>query len=203
MRINSQAVALSAVLLGIPAVGVAQTAPQHEWSHGTTINGFAGVASDPSKNGAVLGGAVGWELTPLFALEGTGAWFDRGGSVDAFAGALKALVTLAPGHRAMPFLQAGIGLYRASFERFDGPMPEFYRRRLPAGMSHGQIEAFTDPTFVFGGGANVFLTKHVALRPDVEVMRVMRGGHHYTLTSVAVHLGYHFEDHPVTPARRK
>ena len=135
MRINSQAVALSAILLGIPAVAVAQTAPQHEWSHGTTINGFAGVASDPSRNGAVLGGAVRWELTPLFALEGTGAWFDRGDSVDAFAGALKALVTLVPGHRAMPFLQAGIGLYRASFERADGPMPEFYRRRLPAGMS--------------------------------------------------------------------
>ena len=204
MRINTQAVVLSAVMCGLAAAAAAQPAPQqHEWSHGTTINGFAGVAADPSRNGAVLGGAVGWELIPRLAIEGTGAWFDRGASVDAFAGALKAQFTLVPAHRAMPFLQAGIGLYRASFDRNVSPMPDFYRRRLSDTMpSHGSATVFTDPTLVFGGGANVFLTRHIAIRPDVEAMRVMRGGHHYTMTSVAVHLAYHFEDHPVTPARR-
>ena len=58
---------------------------------------------------------------------------------------------------------------------------------------------FTDPSFILGGGVNLFVTRHVALRPDVEAKLVRRNSQNYVVTAVSVHLAYHFEDHPMTP----
>lgn len=82
-------------------------------------------------------------------------------------------------------------------------MPEFYSRRV-SGTDPGLTapKTLTDPAFLFGGGVNFQLSRHLALRPDVEVMMVFDDSHNYWVTGVAVHFAYHFEDHPVTPFRR-
>jgi hypothetical protein len=55
---------------------------------------------------------------------------------------------------------------------------------------------------VIGGGATFALTRHVALRPGVEAAIVVRDRSSNVLTTVALQAVYHFESHPVTPARR-
>lgn len=190
----------------------AQPAAQaNEWEHGTTLTGFAGVAVDSLRSGPMLGGAVGWEITPRVAIEGSGLWVEHGPGTDAFAGSLSVHATLFGPHKAMPFLQAGVGLYRASFEYMQDTMPRFYRDRIGLDYpAHGMgldiptpaaTRTFTDPSVAFGGGVNVFVSRTVAIRPDVETMVVMRDSRTHVVTAVRIHIVYHFEDHPVTAAR--
>lgn len=78
--------------------------------------------------------------------------------------------------------------------------PEFYRRRLPAA---GQAETFDDFAMAVAAGTDVFLTRHFALRPEVSVV-VVRGPSDSRVVPVyGVNLSYHFEEHVVTPARRR
>jgi hypothetical protein len=171
----------------------------HVWSRGTSISGFAGAAADGSQRGPAFGGSVGWELTPRFALEGSGEWAEFGGGSRAFAGAFQARTALHPSGRVGPFLHGGIGLYRASFDGRSGA-PGFYARRMAA-ATH-RPAAFTDPSIVFGGGLDVSLNRTLKLRPDVQVAIVMRDSRSHAVSSFRLHLVYVFEDHPVTPSRR-
>ena len=191
--------ALFLFALSIPAS--AQPALQaNEWSHGTTLNVLAGAGTDSSDTGAVAGTSVGWEITPSMAIEGSGYWLDRGPGANAFAAALKLQVGLLVPHKAVHFLEAGVGLYRASFDPIATAVPDFYRRRMAA-TSPRLRDTFTDPSFVLGGGVNIFVTQHFVIRPDVESMIVRRDGRSLPVTAVAVHVAYHFENHPVTPTR--
>ncbi len=105
------------LVLSLRGVAFAQIAPPpNEWSHGTTLNVFAGAASASSETGPLLGGAVGWEVIRWFALEGSGARLDRPNGADAFAAELKAIVGLPGAHAIVPFVEGGVGLYRASFD---------------------------------------------------------------------------------------
>jgi hypothetical protein len=172
------------------------------WTHGTTLNVFAGAATDSSSTGPVGGAAIGWEFTPRIAIEGSGYWFDRAANADAFAAAVKVQGGLIASRVAMPFVEAGVGLYRASFEPTATAVPDFYRRRISTGpQGPGTTHTFTDPAFVFGGGVNVFLSRHLAIRPHVEAMAVRRDRHDYLVTSAAVRVAYYFESRPVTPLR--
>jgi hypothetical protein len=193
--------ALILAVLSAPASG--QTTPpehkwEHEWTHGTTLGLFLGAAVDSSKTASVAGGTVGWEITPSIALEGGGAWLDRGAGADAFAAALRVRAGLAGLHPAVPYLHAGVGFYRATFDRGRSPVPGFYRRRMTGNAGLG-TDTFTDPSLVVGGGVNLFVSRHLAIRPDVEAMIVMRNSRSHVVTAATVHLAYHFEDHPVTP----
>jgi hypothetical protein len=179
-----------------------QSPPLADWSHGTTMNGFVGVTSDSSHSGAVLGGAAGWELTPGIAIEGSGGWTDFGQGTTSFAGALKARVRLFGRRQIDPFVAGGVGLYRASFGVDEKDVPAFYRRRLNTASTSVGERTFTDPSLLAGGGVSVFVNRHLAIRPDVEAAFVIRDGHNHLVTTVAVHLVYHFENHPVTRARR-
>jgi hypothetical protein len=67
------------------------------------------------------------------------------------------------------------------------------------GESLSVSRIFMDPSVVIGGGANLFVSRHYAIRPAVDATIVMRDGHTQTVTSAVVHVTYHFEDHPVTP----
>lgn len=171
------------------------------WSHGTTLNVFGGAASTPGDTAAAAGGALGWELTPRFALEGGGTWLDWGERAHAFTAAMTAHVSLLTPHPFVPFLSAGIGVYHASFDRFDAAMPRFYHRRM-TGLTYapGQMATFTDPSIVGGGGLNVHVSRHWALRPEVLATVVLRDGRSFVVTAGVVRLAYHFEDHPVTPS---
>jgi len=158
-----------------------------EWSHGTTLNGFVGATADAKQTGPVVGGAAGWEITPRIAIEGSGAWTDFGAGTTSFAGAVTARVRIAGKRKIDPFVHAGIGLYRATFGANEIDVPEFYSQRMTVHRT------FTDPSIVAGGGVSLFVNRSVAVRPDAETAVVFRGGHRLVVTTVAMHVVYHFE----------
>lgn len=206
MRISYRIVTLTITALSLSAPAATQTVGSaNEWGRGTTLTGFAGIAVDSARSGPLVGGTVGWEITPRLAIDGSGMWVEHGSSNDVFAAALK--VRAAPfGTRtrlrtAVPFLQAGIGMYRASFKARDD-MPGFYRYRMHQDVSSGVKRSFTDPSLVFGGGADVFVSRNVAIRPDIEAMVVLRDSRSHVATALRINVVYHIEEHPVTPTRR-
>jgi hypothetical protein len=204
MRSSYRFVALTVAALAVAAPATAQVVRPDEWDRGTTLTGFAGMAFDSSRQGPLFGGTVGWELTQIFAIEGTGMWVHPGSNADVFAAALKVRTALFGGRQrlrgAVPFLQAGIGFYRATFEGSE-EIPDFYRHRMARDVSPG-TSSFTDPSFVFGGGADVFISRNLAIRPDVEAMLVFRNSDSHIVTAIRFNVVYHIEDHPVTPSRR-
>ena len=171
--------------------------PGNMWSHGTTLNGFGGTGVTSGDWAAIGGGAIGWEIKPWFALEGSAMWVNWGHGTHAFTPSLTAQASLLTPRPVVPFLTGGLGLYRASFDRVDSTMPAFYRRRM-SGMSELRMTmAFTDPSLVGGGGLNVFLSRHWTLRPEVLATMVMRNSNTFVVTTGAVRLAYHFEEHPI------
>ena len=57
------------------------------------------------------------------------------------------------------------------------------------GRATGMMVTFTDPSLVFGGGLNVFVTRHLAIRRDVETMIVAPDSSSRAATALTVHLG--------------
>jgi hypothetical protein len=169
-------------------------------THGTTLNLFAGGVTASRDAGAAAGGAIGWELTPRFALEGSGAWLEWGQQSHAFTASLTAHAALLTSRPVVPFLTAGMGVYHASFDRADTGLPGFYRRRMgTAGAGPNRAITFVDPTLVGGGGLEMFVGRHWSVRPEVLANVVMRDSRRFVATTGVVRLAYHFEDHPVTP----
>jgi hypothetical protein len=201
MRTIHRVLLVSAASLAVAASAWAQVAPRvDDWHHATTVSGFAGAAVASSSTGSMLGGTAGWEITPALAIEGSGAWasFDHGAS--GFSGALQVRRRLGGRRSIDPFVQAGVGVYRASFGPDDSVMPDFYRQRVTRRISE-MGTTFHDPTVLAGGGLSVFISRHVAVRPVVQALVAFRDRRHLVMTSVAVHAVYHFENHPVTPVR--
>lgn len=192
-------------LLAAAATASAQThttltPPGNMWSHGSTLNVFGGAAAASADQAPVAGGAFGWELTPRFALEGGGTWLDWGQGAHAFTAAITAQAALATPRPFVPFLAGGVGLYHAAFNRSDPGMPGFFRRRMIGTPDLGRIVSFTDPSVAGGGGINVYVSRHWAIRPEVMATVVLRNSRSFVVTAGTVHLAYHFEDHPVTPS---
>ena len=181
----------------------AQTIRVAEWSHGTTLSGFAGTSMDGERTGPLIGGAVAWEMTPRFALEGSGGWTDFADAATAFEGAMALKWRIAGRRHVDPFLSGGIGLYRAVFDNLDAAMPPFYMRRMGSHRELPGRATFTDPTLIGGGGVSLFLSERVALRPQAGATLVFRDGRRHTLANVALHVVYHFESHPVTPVVKR
>ena len=90
-----------------------------------------------------------------------------------------------------------------SFDSSRGALPGFYQGRMPGNGANVTHMTFTDPSFIVGGGVHLFVTRHVAIRPDVEAKFVRRDSQNYVVTAFSVHLAYHFEDHPITPSRSR
>ena len=190
------------ILLTTGSVAGAQTVPTHTWSHGTTINLFSGVGVASSNAGATFGGAAGWEVTKVFGIEGLAEWLDRPTGEEGFDVSLSGLVNLTSARPVVPFVKAGVGFYRATFDGTATDVPEFYQHRINDGQTDvGLRQTFTDPSFVVGGGLSVFVSRHWAIRPDVAVTIVRDHSASYIVTGVAVHAAYHFEDHLATPSR--
>jgi hypothetical protein len=192
------------VWAALSGLAAAQALPPPDWERGTTMTGFAAVASDSAGHGPLFGGAIGWEVTPRLAVEGSGAWLSFGDAASAFAGDLTVRTRLWGRRHVDPFVEAGVGLYRANYDtRHPADIPAFYNRRLPAELpAELTVRTFTDPTLVVGTGVNLYLHRHLALRPDVGATIVMRDGRRHVVTTVGMHAVVHFEDHPVTPRRR-
>jgi hypothetical protein len=129
-----------------------------------------------------------------FSIEGGGTWLAARQADDGFAAELKALVNVTRPNRVVPFVGAGIGLYRASFDTARGPLPDFYQRRL-TGSPLTARPTFTDPSFVLGTGVDFFMGSHVSVRPDLSVRFVTRNSESYAVTLATMHVTYHFEVH--------
>lgn len=97
---------------------------------------------------------------------------------------------------AVPFLGAGVGMYRAWFDASNGALPGFDQARL-AGSLAGTSQAFTDPSFVFSGGVDIFAEKRLSIRPELSVRLVTHASDAYAVTMVTVRATYHFEDHDI------
>jgi hypothetical protein len=186
-----------AAALGAPASG--QVMADNEWRQGTTLSGFVGGATSPSTGAApALGLTIGWDLTPRLGIDGRGLWMPSKYG-DAFAATLGGRLALQPARPFVPFVSAGAGFHRASFDRPTDPAAGFYRGRMmvPEGRSHGYV--FTDFALALGGGADIFVSRHIAVRPDVSVMMVTTRSDVRLVPVYGVHLSYHFESRPMTP----
>ena len=194
-----RACAMATALMTVGALASAQESV-NAWSRGTTLNIFAGASSEPQKGAFTAGGAIGWQLTPSMAIEGTGASIDNQSSPTWFTAAMKFQTRLAAAGGTNPYVEGGIGLCRSSFDAGDMNVPEFYRKRMVENLGSSMLShTFTDPTFAFGGGLNIIATRHIAIRPAIEFTTVFRNSDTFTITAGVVRLAYHFENHPVTP----
>ena len=178
-----------------------QTATPDEWRRGTTLAGFVGAASKSPDTGVAAGAAVGWELTPHFTLEGRGVWLDAGDRANAFAALFGARIPLMPARPVVPVLSGSVGVHRATFDTSAG-MPPFYQRRIRGDVSGLASRTFHDFVAAVGGGVDIALARHLALRPDVTVLLVKARSETRALPVYGVQLAYHFVDRPVTPGGR-
>ena len=188
-----------AVMIAAP-MARAQTTAAGPWQQGALFSAFVGAARAASDTSAVTGVGLGWEVTDHFGLEGRGAWFHPGTGQSGFAAMLLPRVLFLPSRRANPFVAAGVGMYRASFDTVANAMPEFYRRRVTVASPYGQT--FDDFMLVAGGGVDVFASGHLAIRPEVTVQFVMNGSNTRAVPVYGVHLEYHFESHDTRPSVR-
>lgn len=173
-----------------------------DWRQGTALSLFAGAASASRETKAAAGAALAWELTPRLTIDGSGIWADGPNGSTSFGTFIGSRVNLLPRRTIVPFVTGGIGMYRASFGTDTSAMPGFYRRRMMGMAGAYNNREFTDFAVAVGGGVDVFLHRHVALRPDVRVLLVTADSSLRPVTLVGVHLAYHFESHNVTPTRR-
>src|SRR5688500_5490770 len=204
MCTHVRALAATLALFGLAASAAAQPAPDaHEWGRGTTFAGFTGVAVDAAHTRPMLGGSVGWAVARRRAVEGSGLWVDHPADGDAFAGTLKLQASWRERYRAVPFVLAGVGLYRISTGRDADPLPTSYQRRIARDSRFDQARTFTDPTVVFGAGTSLFVGRNLALRPEVEGMIVLRESRSHLVTAFRIGVVYRIEDHPVTPSRSR
>jgi hypothetical protein len=194
-------IALAAVTLGAARDASAQGAATTEWRKGTALAVFGGAASG-SGTRATTGASIGWELLPHLTIDGSGVWEAPRNGASAFAALIGVRVNLTPPAGLVPFASAGVGVYRASFDANSAGAPAFYQRRMTStGLGIGREQTFDDAAFSVGGGVDVFLHQHLALRPDVRVMLVRGDSQTRAVAVYGVHLAYHFEEHPVTPRR--
>ena len=201
LRIGAITVGVLAVWAAHAPAVCAQAPDDGQWRQGTALSVFAGSASASSDWSAAAGAALAWELTPRLTIEGNGIWADGPRGSTSFAALLGSRVNLLPPRTVVPFASGGIGLYRASFGADTTSMPDFYHRRMIAG-AHSDRE-FTDFAVAVGGGVDIFLQRHVALRPEVRILFAANDSSVRPVTFVGINLSYHFESHNVTPTRRQ
>jgi hypothetical protein len=88
-------------------------------------------------------------------------------------------------------------MYRATIDSASSEIPEFYARRMPAGVAR---PVFQDFMFSCSGGADLFATRRLAVRPEVSVLAVTAEGDRRWVAIYAVSLAYHFEAHGIRGA---
>ena len=181
-------------IVGTGASASAQTQLAGEWRQGTTLSAFAGAGTASSDMSAVSGVALGWEVTPRFGVKGRGTWFHPGSGDSAFAAILSPRFSLLPARALNPFLSVGVGMYRASFETTSAAMPGFYQRR----MSGSRAQTFQDLLLALGGGAEIFVSTHFAIRPEASVLFVTTRRDTRVVPVYGAHLAFHFEAHPTS-----
>jgi hypothetical protein len=199
MTVLRALVAVAALTLLAWTTPAAAQAPEHDWSEGTSVSTFGGLSVDGSASGGLFGGGAGWTITPLFGIEGRVGWSYGVSDTDAFQASLTARFSPRKPRTTVPFCRAGVGLYRASFDT-QADIPEFYRRRLTEGdLAVTHRTSMIDPSILAGAGLDVWVSRHVVLRPEVELTTVLSDGRGYVVANMTFHVIYNFESRPVTP----
>jgi Outer membrane protein beta-barrel domain len=198
-RSSRLAAGLAAAVILSASVASAQTYPDHPWTHGSTLQLFGGAAmASSSDTRPTLGAGFGWEINRRISVEGSGSWLVAPHGDEAFAAEMTALANLTRPRTVVPYVGAGMGVYVASFDAGSTAIPPFYQQRITS-SAVATSQTFTDPSFVFAAGANIFTGTHVSIRPDVTLRLVRGGSDTYPVTMVAVHFSYHFETHGAKP----
>lgn len=182
-------------LLLVPPRASAQTVPM-DWRHGTTLTGFVGTRAASSDVNPAAGVGLGWELTRRLSFEGRGNWFGVNDGPSDFAATLAAQVALLRPRTVVPFVSAGVGMYRATVNSASTDVPDFYRLRMSPDLPGNHT--FQDFLVTVGGGVNVFVTGHLALRPEANLMLVTTTNDAHRVAMYGVQIVYHFESHTVS-----
>jgi len=194
---------VAAAVAVAPQHASGQTAGKNDFRQGTALGGFLGAASTASRMDVAAGAAIGWELMPHLTVEGRGIWLDAGPRANAFAALLGARIPILAGRPVAPFVSAGVGLYRATFDAAPARIPRFYQRRMMSiGAGESRAWTFDDFAVAFGGGADFFLAQHLAFRPELTVLLVTTRSNAHAVPVFGAQLAYHFESHPITPGLR-
>lgn len=192
------ALILGSLAIALASPAAAQNDPQPAGERGTALDVVAGAGSNATHTGAAFSGIAGWQMTTWLTAEARGTWLARGTGAQAFEADLGVRTRLAPA-RLAPFVGAGFGLYRASFDGAAALVPSFYARRSGSVGVGAVTRAFTDPAFRFTAGFEVRARRRFTLRPEVSALVARRDGRSETVALVGVGVGYRFEEHPVTP----
>jgi hypothetical protein len=192
VRVLASITALVIVSLAANAAG--QTPGGTEWRRGTVLAGFAGAAVTSPATKLFAGTGLGWEIAPRLTVEGRGAWLPTNDGPTDFVATLHAIVPILQTGRTVPFVSAGVGMYRATIDSASSEIPDFYRPRITVGRAQ---PVFQDFLLAFGGGADLFATSHLAIRPDVQMLAVVADGDRRWIPVYSVNLVYHFESHAI------
>jgi hypothetical protein len=184
---------LVAVLAVTSTAASAQTEPEHPWSRGTTLTVFGGAATASPNMTGTFGTAIGWEMTHRLEIEGAAAWLSKRRGTHAFAADLKALVNLTRPGAVVPYIGAGVGMYRGIFDTSMAVMPTFYRRRVATAAVSGHT-SYTDPTAVVSGGVQFFVARHFSIRPEATIRFVTDDYRSYRVGTVTIGGVYHIEE---------
>ena len=186
--------ALAALLVMATGVAYGQTAPAtSDWSRAGFLAVYGGGGEVTSRHGFAAGAGLGWDVTRRLTLEGRGRWFDAPPDESAFAVDLVARYAWRPGTRIAPFVSGGVGMLRAVYEAIDADSPEFYRERAVTDVFGRSRGVFRDLLWSVGGGGSMFLTRHLALRPEVGVLIITTTESARVVPVYGVQLAYHFE----------
>jgi hypothetical protein len=139
-----------------------------------------------------------WQIAPQFSVEGGTTWLS-GGAGASGSGTLFGVRTTLPSRRAAPYLSGGAGVYRAVFDG-SAPLPACYKGRVASEVAgSGVRHVFNDLAYAAGAGVDVFLSQHIALRPEARVLLVRVDGRTHPIWVIGSQLAYHFESHPGIP----
>jgi menaquinone-dependent protoporphyrinogen oxidase len=186
---------LSLALAAVPHLAAAQQAAPMDWHHGSLLSGSFGAQAADSNVSPFAGAGLGWEFSPRLAIEGRANWFRVNDGPSDFTATLAAHMPLLTAGAVRPFVSAGAGMYRATIHPNAQNVPAFYRARIPDGTVG--LQTFEDFVATVGGGLNVFVSSHVAIRPDVNLILVTTRSDVRPVGVYGFQVVYHFAPHTI------
>ena len=196
---NIRRAILFVLLVASPVAAQSLQPVEHPWSRATTLGLTGGVGTASDGTGAVLGGSLGWELSPQVGLDGTATWLDRQTGASGFSAALAVHARLTTLPRLAPYVEGGFGMYIAHFDpKETSNVPPFYADRLSGALA----QTFVDPAFVAGAGFDLFRGRRVAIRPSFGALIAFTGDDAYTVGMFTVRVEYRFERPPTRGSRK-
>ena len=186
--------AMIPMLLAAPCLPHAQDRGAADYRYTAALSLFGGGASGTSGTGAALGWSFEWAPKPRLAIE-AGGWWTGEPAVDGFAALIGPRASLTRPSRVTPFVSMEVGLFRASVDGAEPDVPTYYRERMTDGR---QRRTFDDFVAAPGAGVDVYLAKHVAIRPHVRVLFAIADGIARPIVVYGAHVSYNFLEHPGT-----